>query len=147
LIRVTGDCFRALRVPRRFAADFRVAPDRAVAFVELLRFGPRADFAALLPLAEARFDVVVFRRAVLPDDFDAVAIDRFLGEGTKRPSARFAHSIEPDETQLASEHNGGVTPAARDETSGARRPRVAESASRCGLQSPVPDHAATGNAR
>ena len=93
-MRVTGDCFRAARVLRRFAAGFRVAPDRAVDFVELLRLGPRDVFAALFALADARFDaVVVFRRALLPDDFDAVAIDRFLGEGTKRLSARFAHSI------------------------------------------------------
>ena len=75
-MRVTGDCFRAARVPRRFAADFRVAPDRAMGFVELLRFGPREVFAALFALVDARFDaVVVFRRALLPDDFDAVAID------------------------------------------------------------------------
>ena len=75
-MRVTGDCFRLARVLRRFAADFRVAPDRAVGFVELLRFGPRDVFAALFAVADARFDaVVVFRRALLPDDFDAVAID------------------------------------------------------------------------
>jgi hypothetical protein len=83
LIRVTGDCFLADRVPARFAADFRVA-DRAVTFVELFRFGPRPVFAALLARVDGRFDAaVVFRRAFLPDDFDAVAIDRFLGEGTK----------------------------------------------------------------
>jgi hypothetical protein len=93
-MRVTGDCFRAARVLRRFAADFRAALDRVEGFVELLRFGPRADLAALFAVAEARFDAVVFRRALLPDDFDAVAIDRFLGEGTKRRSARFARSSE-----------------------------------------------------
>ena len=97
LMRVTGDCFRAARVLRRFAADFRVALDRVVGFVELLRFGPRDVFVALFAPADVRFDfdaAVVFRRALLPDDFDAVAIGRFLGEGTKRPSARFGHSIE-----------------------------------------------------
>jgi len=85
-MRVTGDCFPVARVLRRFAADFRVAPDRAVGFVELLRFGPRDVFAALFALADVRFDaVVVFRRALLPDDFDAVAIDGFLGEGARSP--------------------------------------------------------------
>ena len=74
LIRVTGDCFLAARVPVRLALDFRVA-DRAVTFVELFLFGPVAVLAALLVRAE-RFDAaVVFRRAFLPDDFDAVAID------------------------------------------------------------------------
>jgi hypothetical protein len=71
-------------VLRRFDADFRVALDRVLGFVELLRFGPRDVFAALFALADARFDVVVvFRRALLPDDFDAVAMIGFLGEGTK----------------------------------------------------------------
>ncbi len=75
LIRVTGDRFLVARVPVRFAVDFRVA-DRAAPFVELLRFGPDADLAALLVRVEERFDAaVVFRRAFLPDDFDAVAID------------------------------------------------------------------------
>ena len=74
LIRVTGDCFLAARVPVRLALDFRVA-DRAVTFVELFLFGPVAVLAALLVRGE-RFDAaVVFRRAFLPDDFDAVAID------------------------------------------------------------------------
>ena len=95
-MRATGDCFRAARVLRRFAADFFVALDRAVGLLELFRLGPRDFFAALFALADARFDaVVVFRRALLPDDFDAVAIDRFLGEGTKRLSARFAHTAAP----------------------------------------------------
>jgi len=75
LIRVTGDCFLAARVPVRLALDFRVA-DRAVTFVELFLFGPVAVLAALLVRGEERFDAaVVFRRAFLPDDFDAVAID------------------------------------------------------------------------
>jgi hypothetical protein len=75
LIRVTGDCFLAARVPVRFAADFRV-PDRALTFVELFRFGPVDVFAALLARVDERFDAaVVFRRVFLPDDFDAVAID------------------------------------------------------------------------
>ncbi len=96
-MRVTGDCFRAERVPVRFAEDFRAGPDRAVTFVELFRCGPRDDLAALLPRVDGRFDAaVVFRRAFLPDDFDAVAIDRFLGEGTRRPCARFARNDEVD---------------------------------------------------
>ena len=74
LIRVTGDCFLAARVPVRLAVDFRVT-DRAVTFVELFRFGRAAVFAALLARVEERFDAaVVFRRAFWPDDFDAVAI-------------------------------------------------------------------------
>jgi len=85
LIRVTGDCFLAVRVPVRLAVDFRVA-DRAVTFVELFRFGRVAVFAALLARVDERFDAaVVFRRAFLPDDFDAVAIDGILGEGTRHP--------------------------------------------------------------
>jgi hypothetical protein len=75
LIRVTGDCFRAARVPVRLPADFRV-PERATTFGELFRFGPVVVFAALLVLVAERFDAaVVFRRVFLPDDFDAVAID------------------------------------------------------------------------
>ena len=75
LIRVTGDCFLAARVPVRFAVDFRVA-DRAATLVELFRFGPVADLAALLVRVEERFDAaVVFRRSFLPDYVDAVAID------------------------------------------------------------------------
>jgi len=73
-MRVTGDCFL---VPDRFAAGFRVAFERAVTFVALLRLGPRADFAALFArLLDVGFDaVVVFERAFLPDDdFDAVAM-------------------------------------------------------------------------
>ena len=91
LMRVPGDCFRAERVPVRFAEDFRAALDRAVTFFELFRLGPRDVLPALLPRVDGRFEAaVVFRRAFLPDDFDAVAIDRFLGEGTKRHCARFA---------------------------------------------------------
>jgi hypothetical protein len=75
LIRVTGDCFLAARVPARLRVDFRV-PDRAVTFVELFRCGRAAVFVALLARVDERFDAdVVFRRAFLPDDFDAVAID------------------------------------------------------------------------
>ena len=88
-MRVPGDCFRADRVPVRFAEDFRAALDRAVTFVELFRFGTRDDLPALLPRVDGRFDAaVVFRRAFLPDDFDAVAIDRFLGEGTRNVPAQ-----------------------------------------------------------
>ena len=74
-MRVTGDCLPLARLPVRFvAAFFRVAPDRAVTLVALLRFAPLAVFAALF-LAGARFDTAdVFRRAFLPDDFDAVAM-------------------------------------------------------------------------
>ena len=97
-MRVTGDCFRAERVPVRFADDFRAGPERAVTFVALFLFGPRADLAPLLPRVDGRFDAaVVFRRDFLPDDFDAVAIDRFLGEGTPRPCARFARNDEVDD--------------------------------------------------
>jgi len=68
LIRVTGDCFFAARVPVRLAAGLRV--------LELFRFGPVAVLAPLLARVDERFDAaVVFRRAFLPDDFDAVAID------------------------------------------------------------------------
>ena len=75
LIRVTGDCFFAARVPVRLAVDFRGA-DRAVTFGALFRFGRVAVFAALLARVDERLDAaVVFRRAFLPDDFDAVAID------------------------------------------------------------------------
>ena len=74
LIRVTGDCFLPARVPVRLAVDFREA-DRAVTFGALFRFGRVAVFAALLARVDDRFDAVVFRRAFLPDDFDAVAID------------------------------------------------------------------------
>ena len=73
-MRVTGDCFLAERV--RFAEDFRAAPDRAVTFFELFRFGRVAAFAVLLERVDERFDAaVVFRRVFLPDDFDAVEID------------------------------------------------------------------------
>ena len=75
LIRVTDDCFLAVRVPVRLAVDFRAA-DPAVTFVELFRFGRVAVFEALLARGDDPFDAaVVFRRAFLPDDFDAVAID------------------------------------------------------------------------
>ena len=101
-MRVTGDCFPAERV--RFAEDFRAAPDRAVTFFELFRFGPRDVLPALLPRVDGRFEAaVVFRRAFLPDDFDAVAIDRFLGEGTKRPCARFARNDEVDDHRGSSD--------------------------------------------
>jgi len=94
LIRVTGDCFLAVRVPVRLAVDFRVA-DRAVTFVELFRFGRVAVFAALLARVDERFDAaVVFRRAFLPDDFDAVAIDGILGEGTRDPLRKIRARVE-----------------------------------------------------
>jgi hypothetical protein len=71
---VTGDSFVVVRVPARLPVDFRVA-DRAVTFVELFRFGRVTVFGALLARVDERFDAaVVFRRAFLPDDFDAVAI-------------------------------------------------------------------------
>lgn len=76
-MRVTVDCFRA-RVVDRFAAGFRAVPDRAATFGALFRFEPAAVFlalfAAVLVRAVARLDVVDLRRALLPDDFDPVAI-------------------------------------------------------------------------
>jgi hypothetical protein len=78
LIRVTGDCFRAARVPVRFADFFalvlRAVPDRP-ALLALFRLVLPADFAAVFLPAEDRFDALVFlRRTPLPDDFDAVAM-------------------------------------------------------------------------
>jgi hypothetical protein len=76
LMRVTGDCFRAERVPLRFAADFLVALDRVPALLALFRFAPAVDFAVVFLAAEDdRFDaLVVLRRTPLRDDFDAVAM-------------------------------------------------------------------------
>jgi hypothetical protein len=77
-MRVTVDCFRA-RVLDRFVAAFRAVPDRAAAFVALFRLGPTAFFLALFAVvlvrAVARLDADVdLRRALLPDDFDRVAM-------------------------------------------------------------------------
>jgi len=73
LIRVTGDCLRAAFLLDRFVDDFREAVGRALDFVAPFLFAPRAVFAELPP--DARFDpVAVVRRALLPDDFFAVAI-------------------------------------------------------------------------
>lgn len=92
-MRVTGDCFRA---PDRLDVD-RFAPDREVLprFVVLLRFAallrfvtPRVALAELFePLllrAVVRFDADDFRRALPPDDFDAVAMMIASEEGCAR---------------------------------------------------------------
>jgi hypothetical protein len=67
LMRVTGDCLEDARVAVRFA-DFFVAPRR-------LGFALAALFVTRFARVEARFDAAAdFRRALLPDDFDAVAM-------------------------------------------------------------------------
>lgn len=78
LIRVTGDCFRAERVPPPrfadvFATDFALG--RLLFLLAFFRFVPLADLAAVfLPPARVRFDALVVLRTPLPDDFDAVAM-------------------------------------------------------------------------
>jgi hypothetical protein len=54
--RVTGDCFRLKVCCHRRSLTSVLRRDRAVGFVELLRFGPRDVFAALFAVADARFD-------------------------------------------------------------------------------------------
>jgi hypothetical protein len=78
-MRVTGDCFLAGRVLDFFVADFRAPPDRAATLVAIFRFVADATlllvFAVLLVRAVARLDADVdLRRALAPDDFDAVAM-------------------------------------------------------------------------
>ena len=96
LMRVTGDCLRAVRFAGRFVAALRFAAERVAGLAVVdLRFVPRVGFAVAL-LAVVRFDaLVVLRRAFLRDDFDAVAMINFLEEGTGQYCARFEHSIRP----------------------------------------------------
>ena len=84
LMRVTGDCLRAVAVDVRLAADFFRAPDFAEPVAALFRLAAFLVFAErLVPRAPARFDAVdVLRRAFPPDDFDAGAMITFLKEGT-----------------------------------------------------------------
>ena len=117
LIRVTGDCFRADREVFRFvaverldffAADFELPLRRALVF------------AVVLPREPVRFvTLVVFRRDFAPDDFDRVAIvSSLVKEGTPRPFARFARTVE--RADLGAFRAGDTS--------------VAESRADCGLQ-------------
>jgi len=103
LIRVTGDCFLAVRLVVRFDADFfRGVVDLAEVLVPALRFREPVLLAALFAdavfvlarrPAAVRFDAADdLPRAFPPDDFDAVAMISFLEEGAARLCARFAHS-------------------------------------------------------
>jgi hypothetical protein len=110
-MRVTGDCFLAVRLAGRLAPVFFLLLERAATFGALFRFVVvvfAADLAlffllaapALLLLrAAVPLDAAVdLRRDFPPDDFDAVAIFEFLEEGTGRSCARFARSAESDAT-------------------------------------------------
>lgn len=106
-MRVTGDCFLAVRLAGRLATFF--APlERAATFGALFRFAVvvfaagvvllfflLAAPALLLLRAAVPLDAAVdLRRDFPPDDFDLVAIIEFLEEGTERSCARFARSAE-----------------------------------------------------
>jgi hypothetical protein len=106
-MRVTGDCFLAVRLPGRLAAAFFAPLERAATFGALFRFAVvvfaaglalfflLAAPALLLLRAAVPLDAAVdLRRDFPPDDFDLVAIIEFLEEGTERSCARFARSAE-----------------------------------------------------
>jgi hypothetical protein len=99
-MRVTGDCFLAVRLAGRLAAAFFLLLERAATFGALFRFAVvffAADLApffllvapALLLLrAAVPLDAAVdLRRDFPPDDFDLVAIIEFL-EGRYRTFLR-----------------------------------------------------------
>ena len=142
-MRVTGDCLRDAR-DFVFAADFFIG--LVDFFAALFRLAAGLDalfdaafdalFALLLPRDAARFDAVDdLRRAFPPDDFDADAMIISLEEGTRQHCARFARNVEPDERQ--NHVSALISPSWTPKRARRARPRrVAESPSRCGLQSP-----------
>lgn len=105
-MRVTGDCFFAAAFLAGFAdfftALFFFAADLDALFETLFDALFALLFALLVPRDAARFEAVDdLRRAVPPDDFDADAMMNSSWEGTAQHCARFAHSVEPDDTQNA----------------------------------------------
>jgi hypothetical protein len=141
-MRVTGDCLRDARA-FVFAADFFIG--LVDFFAALFRLAAGLDalfdaafdalFALLLPRDAARFDAVDdLRRVFPPDDFDADAMIN--------SSRKVRYNIAQDSRAMSSPMRDKKTTRRRPSRRSWSEPvegrgcgRVAESPSRCGLQS------------